>query len=115
MRDRYYFCTDCESVVPEEDLKVYSLKEGDFWKQQLVCPHCKGNSLEEMEHCKICGQPIKPDEEYCEECHDAMCKAWEKLVDTVYSRRAEGNWGKSEDWQDCKYAVCDWLEDKGVV
>lgn len=99
------YCTYCGEVRT-----VRKNLDGHF-----RCDECGSTDIEEVGVCKICGQPIKPDEEYCEDCHNAMCKAWEKLVDTVYSRRAEGNWGKSEDWQDCKYAVCDWLEDKGVV
>ena len=111
---KYWYCQDCGEIFADEDARVLWEDYGHGRIEHTACPVCRSLSVTEAGTCKICGKPTA-DEEYCEDCHNAMCDAWEKLVDTVYSRRAEGNWGKSEDWQDCKYAVCDWLEDKGVV
>ena len=114
MRDRYYYCTDCDSVIPEEDLKVYTLKEGDFWKQQLVCPNCKGNSLEEAEHCKMCGAPIRDYDEYCDECKREVYKIWEAAVEKVMDLRYE-RCDMSTDYMDCRDAFIEYLDDTGVL
>ena len=71
------YCTYCGEVRT-----VRKNLDGHF-----RCEECGSTDIEEVGVCKICGQPIKPDEEYCEDCHDAMCKAWEKLVDTVIRLR----------------------------
>ena len=53
-----HYCNDCKTfVTPILSEELYT----------DVCPECGSQDLELANKCKICGQPVKSNEDYCED------------------------------------------------
>lgn len=110
----YYYCDNCGSIIEDEDLKVCRIKEGEFWRTVACCPDCKNDYLEEMEHCKMCGELIRECEEYCEECKREVYKIWDEAVTKVMALRDKRG-DQSNEWTACRDAFIEYLNDTGVL
>ena len=77
---KYYYCSFCEEIIPEEALMAKWDADGHQFYNKDTCPHCGYDELEEAESCKICGAPISPYDEYCDDCLDKAYRIWDEAV-----------------------------------
>lgn len=113
-----YYCNECEELIDESELKWRKAELEDSrrpWEKVASCPCCGSEEIEEAGECKICGTPISPYKDYCQDCVEFLCKAWMNLVEDVMSLRSINGSRNSTDYLNCEQAVLDWLEDTGVL
>lgn len=77
---KYYYCNCCEEIISEEDLKVKWDSDGHLFYYKDTCPNCGDDCLEEAGACAICGAPISPYDEYCDDCLDKAYRIWDETV-----------------------------------
>lgn len=102
----YLYCEDCENIFPEDWARTLLSERGN---KVLACPGCRGTSLAVAPKCGICGEPISPDKEYCDECNDMAYKIWENAIDQIMDL-TKGD----KDYCDCETAFLEYLERTGV-
>lgn len=111
---KYYYCEDCGEVVHENELLTCTVKEGEYWHEYACCPNCKGITLEEMTECKMCGQPVRDGEDYCDDCKKEAYQIWDDAVTKVMDIRYDRG-DLSTDWMSCRDAFVEYLDSRGVL
>ena len=107
----YYYCPECNEVFPEDKAKTTKVEWGYGFKEVLVCPCCRNDCIEEADYCRICGEPIASDEEYCAECAWELKKLWERTVCECMDRCEDGC-----DYLEAERRLIDFLQDGlGVI
>ena len=66
-----YYCTDCQSIIDEDELltRTEDYGEGNY-VDFAVCPYCGSDEVDEAKTCELCGEAFNPDElgNFCDEC-----------------------------------------------
>lgn len=101
------YCSDCGSVFRDEWALKYTNARGDI---VYACPDCKGFSVSESGYCNVCGEPIHPDETYCDECKWELKKIWEQAVCKVMDHTPMG-----VDYTEVEQRFLEYLADNGVL
>lgn len=97
-----YYCEQCGRLFDLKDIIID--EELDCGYTHHICPSCgTWDELMEADECKICGEPIIPDTEYCPTCEDILRIG---LADTMHSLDCS-----AEKFQE----FCDWLWERGDV
>lgn len=105
---KYYYCQDCGEIFEEEYARVLWEDYGHGRIEHIGCPVCRSTNVVEAEKCKICGEPIAFDKDYCEDCNRAVYKIWEKAVCEVMDRC-------DADYTECESRFIEFLQDTGVL
>ena len=73
-----YYCNRCGTFIEDTNLAP----TGDFFKgiEHGACPKCYNEDLEEAWKCDVCGEAVKPYEQFCDECKTEFMNAWSKAV-----------------------------------
>lgn len=67
MVEKVWYCPTCDRLFDDRDI-TYS-DELEVGYSHRICVACgTWDELEEAEECEICGEPIKPNTHYCNEC-----------------------------------------------
>ena len=102
----YLHCDDCGRIFPEDWARTLLSDHGNMI---LACPDCRCTSLAVAPPCKICGEPIEPGKDYCDECNYKAHKIWEEAVCKIMDIA-----DFDKDYCDCESAFLEYLEDSGV-
>ena len=105
----YYYCEDCDSIFPQGSAATVTVPDGYGYKEIDACPYCRNTQLDVARSCKICGEPIEPGKDYCDECNYKAHKIWEEAVCKIMDIA-----DFDKDYCDCEGAFLEYLENSGV-
>ena len=111
----YLYCNCCEEIFREEDAKELWESDGYGMKTILACPECRSDDISDAGICLICGRPLKPGNEVCEDCLQTLHKEWVRFVEKVMDLRYAQDEGLSTDYLDCEQTAIDYLSEIGVI
>ena len=103
----YLYCEECEEIFPEDHAKVLMSERGNMI---LACPECRNTWLQTAWKCGICGEPMPPGKEYCDECKRKAYKIWEDAVCKLMDIAKD-----DMDYCDCEHAFVEYLENEGII
>lgn len=99
-----YYCKRCNRFIDESDL----VDGATEWRgiPHAACPKCYSENIVEAGSCELCGEDVKPDEQFCEECKQDMHNAWQTAVASV----AKWNNRKPTEFETVEQLVLDFIE-----
>lgn len=106
----YLYCENCGNIFSEEDAKMLITDAGYGTKTILVCPECLDKQIVDAGICACCGEPISPDEKFCEICKHDLYKVWDKAVCMVIDLA-----DLDKDYMDCQELFLDYLDSEGII
>ena len=77
------YCNDCGEIFDERDASYRKAELEDSveaWQSIMICPCCGSEELEEAGTCERCGEPIPPEDRYCECCEGDLYGIVDKAV-----------------------------------
>lgn len=90
---KWIYCHDCDGFFDEEDAGSRLAEPEDsvpMGSYVMCCPYCGSSALEEAKECKICGEPLKPDDtDLCESCTDFLDEGVEHLISFIKGDKTE--------------------------
>jgi NAD-dependent SIR2 family protein deacetylase len=113
---KYFYCEDCDELFSEEAAGTKSVYDGYGELDYYACPNCGSTELCDADYCEICGEPMAPTSaDVCNDCTEALNKAWTNVVETVMDRRLKAGNNLSDDYLDCQDGAIVYLENVGVI
>ena len=79
-----YYCDSCGRILDEDEVEFYE----ELGSTRLICT-CGSDEVYEATACLLCGEPLPPEQCYCEECAETMREAWNNAVAYVKESRAK--------------------------
>lgn len=80
-----FYCEKCKVFYENEEVPEWQESETGYIHQE--CPIC-GEDLLEARFC-VCGEPIPPDNQFCEICKEKVQEALENLKSELQFDKAE--------------------------
>lgn len=77
----YFHCPECGEIFPEDEARVLRRDEGYGTKEIYACPNCRNTEIDEADKCERCGEPIPPDEHFCEDCKEILYRQVESIIE----------------------------------
>ena len=105
----YFYCNNCEEIFPA-NLAQISLRSNGYGSTPMwCCPNCRSTDLTDAGTCKVCGEAIEPNEEYCADCKEGLYKIWDEAVCKVIELCKD-----SDGWTEARDKFVEYLDDVGV-